>query len=86
MWSGARPEVDLAQGHEAAHQQAGAHEQGQGHRDLHDHDRVAQPPTAEAAARALAAVAQGLVEVAPGRLQGGDQAEDEGGQDRHRRG
>ena len=58
-----------------------APEQHQRQRHLDDHQRVAQPPAAEAAADALAGVLQRLDEVPPRRLQRRREAEQQRGHD-----
>ena len=55
-------------------------EQHQRQRDLDDHERAAEPAAAESSAHALAGILQRLDDVAPRRLQGRQQPEQEDGQ------
>ena len=63
------PELDVANGKETAHQQAGASQQRQRERDLTHHQQVPQPAVAAALAGSAPTGSQIALKVSPDRLQ-----------------
>ena len=78
---GLEAEIHVENFEEAAQQQARAHQQHAGQRDLSDHQHGAQALVLAALARAGAGVLEGFLQIAAGHAQSGDEAEEHGRED-----